>query len=238
MLSVRFEPVTYNIILGRINLYLERLAVDLKLICAAISIMTRFAQDVSKYWMDLPRYGKEYINGVQCFLDFAYTVGDPQGEEIQCPCAECCNIRWYRRNVIYDHLICYGFVKGYTRWINHGEWDIVMKADSDKDDEVNSNVNIDGKSVTASYLKIDEEISKFKQQYADDVASIRSDIQRLKEEVRELRHFMSVLVQNNPVLDVQDVVEYSGSNLLSRADANSAGDMRGQNLSCSSESTH
>ncbi|KAG5581943.1 hypothetical protein H5410_052570 [Solanum commersonii] len=160
-----------------------------------------FAQDVSKYWMDLPRYGKEYINGVQCFLDFAYTVGDP-----------------------LDGLI---MGNGILWWV-----------DSDKDDEVNSNVNIDGKSVTTSYLKIDEEISKCKQQYAEDVASLRSDIQKLKEEVRELHHFMSVLVQNNPVLDVQDLAECSSSNLLSRADANSAGDMRGQNLSCSSESTH
>lgn len=39
-----------------------------------------------------------------------------------------------------------------------------MKVDSDIDDEVNSNVNIDGKPVIKSYLKIDEEISKFKRQ--------------------------------------------------------------------------
>uniref|UniRef100_M1DKV6 Retrotransposon protein, Ty3-gypsy subclass n=1 Tax=Solanum tuberosum TaxID=4113 RepID=M1DKV6_SOLTU len=69
----------------------------------------------SKDWMDLARYSKPYIDGVESFLDFAYSYGDPQGEEIQCPCAKCCNIRWTRRNVVYDHLIFYGFVKGYTR---------------------------------------------------------------------------------------------------------------------------
>ncbi|XP_059296849.1 uncharacterized protein LOC132049893 isoform X2 [Lycium ferocissimum] len=181
--------------------------------------MSQYAPDVSKYWMDLPRYSQEYINGVQCFLDFAYTAGDPQGEEIQCPCAKCCNIPWYRRNIIYDHLICYGFVQGYTRWINHGEWS-----------------NFGGESVTTSYLKIDEEISKFKHQYAEDVASLRSDIQKLKEEVLELRHFMNTLVQNNCVLDIQDVAEYAGSSLP--ADANSAGDVRDQNLSHSPGSIH
>ncbi|XP_060215394.1 uncharacterized protein LOC132642147 [Lycium barbarum] len=90
--------------------------------------------------MDLPRYSEEYSDGVQRFLDFAYSDGDPQGEEIQCPCAKCCNIPWCRRGVVYNHLICYGFVKGYSRWINHGEWDFPMKGD----DEVNLYDDIDG----------------------------------------------------------------------------------------------
>ncbi|XP_075088329.1 uncharacterized protein LOC142170337 [Nicotiana tabacum] len=94
--------------------------------------------------MDLPRYSKEYIEGVQSFLDFAYSYGDPQGEEIQCPCAKCCNIRWTQRNVVYDHLICYGFVQGYTRWINHGEWEISMNVNCGMDDNVCSYDDIDG----------------------------------------------------------------------------------------------
>ncbi|WMV18167.1 hypothetical protein MTR67_011552 [Solanum verrucosum] len=95
--------------------------------------MTRNSNISSKDWIDLARYSKPYIDGVESFLDFAYSYGDPQGQEIQCPCAKCCNIRWTRRNVVYDHLICYGFVKGYTRWINHGEWDIKLNVDDDMD---------------------------------------------------------------------------------------------------------
>ncbi|MED6165881.1 hypothetical protein PIB30_103838 [Stylosanthes scabra] len=33
--------------------------------------------DMPKDWMDLSRYGDEYIDGVIKFLEFAYTVGEP-----------------------------------------------------------------------------------------------------------------------------------------------------------------
>ena len=32
--------------------------------------------------MEFARYKKEYIDGVESFLDFSYSHGDPQGEEI------------------------------------------------------------------------------------------------------------------------------------------------------------
>ena len=83
--------------------------------------------------MNLARYSKEYIDGIESFLDFSYSYGDPHGERIHCPCAKCCNILSNRRNVVYDHLIFYEFVKDYTRWINHGEWDIKFNVDDDMD---------------------------------------------------------------------------------------------------------
>ncbi|KAL4286637.1 hypothetical protein AHAS_Ahas19G0106100 [Arachis hypogaea] len=88
-----------------------------------------------KDWMDLPRYSEEYINGVISFLEFAYSEGEPDGQQIQCPCKRCCNIEWYRRDVVFDHLVADGFVKGYRTWINHGEWTIPMVVDDDTDDE-------------------------------------------------------------------------------------------------------
>ncbi|XP_027769002.1 uncharacterized protein LOC114074934 [Solanum pennellii] len=90
--------------------------------------MTRNSHITSKDWMNLARYSQEYIDCVESFLDFSYSYGYPQGEEIQCPCAKCCNIHWTRRNKVY-HLICYGFVKVYTQWINQGEWDIKLNVD-------------------------------------------------------------------------------------------------------------
>ncbi|XP_020960150.1 uncharacterized protein LOC110263331 [Arachis ipaensis] len=96
--------------------------------------MARFC-DMPKDWMDLPRYSKEYINGVISFLEFAYSEGEPDGQQIQCPCKRCCNIEWYRRDVVFDHLVADGFVKGYRTWINHGERTIPMVVDDDTDDE-------------------------------------------------------------------------------------------------------
>ena len=34
---------------------------------------------------------------------------------------------------MYDHLICYGCVKCYTIWINHGEWDFKLNVEEDMD---------------------------------------------------------------------------------------------------------
>ena len=91
--------------------------------------------------MNLASYNKEYIDGVESFIYFAYSYRDPIKEEIQCPCGKCCNIRWTQRNVVYDHLICYGFLKGYTRWINHSECDINLNVNDDMD---HSRDDIDG----------------------------------------------------------------------------------------------
>ena len=81
--------------------------------------------------MNLARHNKEYIDGVKSFLYFAYTYGDPIGEEIHCLFAKYCNICRTRRNVVYDHLIRYGFAKSCNRWINHREWDIKLNVDDD-----------------------------------------------------------------------------------------------------------
>ncbi|XP_049345424.1 uncharacterized protein LOC125809936 [Solanum verrucosum] len=117
--------------------------------------------------MKLARYSKEYIDGVESFLDFAYFYGDPQGEEIQCPCAKCCNICWTRKKVVYDHLIGYGFVKGYTRWINHGEWDIKLNVDNDMDcshEDINGLLNDQFRDVAQDegvYDGANEDANKF-----------------------------------------------------------------------------
>ncbi|CAK8562329.1 unnamed protein product [Lathyrus sativus] len=64
---------------------------------------------------------KEYQNGLDSFLDYAYTKGKPRGKEILCPCANCYNNNWFTRNEVRNHLIAFGFQKGYDVWVRHGE---------------------------------------------------------------------------------------------------------------------
>ncbi|KAG8493790.1 hypothetical protein CXB51_011115 [Gossypium anomalum] len=40
---------------------------------------------------------------------------------ILCPCKKCGNIYWHYREVVYEHLIVDGFIRGYKKWIFHGE---------------------------------------------------------------------------------------------------------------------
>ena len=81
---------------------------------------------VDKEWTKFSRFSKEYIDGVELFLDFACTNGRPQGIEILCPCSKCRNCCWARRDVVYDYLIAISFLKGYNIWVNHGEGNIIV----------------------------------------------------------------------------------------------------------------
>ena len=47
---------------------------------------------MDKEWTKLPRFSKEYANGLELFLDFAYASGRVQGNEILCPCSKCRNL--------------------------------------------------------------------------------------------------------------------------------------------------
>ncbi|GMI85376.1 hypothetical protein HRI_002206900 [Hibiscus trionum] len=75
---------------------------------------------MDRSWMNLPRVSIEYRNGVQTFLDFAFTNAS-QEDMILCPCKKCGNINWHIREVVHEHLIVCGFVRGYIKWIFHGE---------------------------------------------------------------------------------------------------------------------
>ncbi|KAJ1432738.1 Transposase-associated domain [Sesbania bispinosa] len=93
---------------------------------------------MNKDWVTLPRFDEDYINGVNHFLDVSFTKGKFIGDEILCPCTLCCNVSWQKRDVVFNHLICKGFVQGYKDWIYHGEGINDMDVDDDTDVEVSS----------------------------------------------------------------------------------------------------
>ncbi|WCJ29485.1 hypothetical protein M5689_011118 [Euphorbia peplus] len=69
-----------------------------------------------------------YVNGVKEFLDFAFselaTSSDLEegDKKVPCPCNRCNNSRHKSRKEIYYDLILHGIVRGYVRWIYHGEY--------------------------------------------------------------------------------------------------------------------
>lgn len=87
---------------------------------------------MDKMWMELPRYSREYLAGIEIFLDFGFEkVGMVTGR-IPCPCKNCVNGRYQIRATIREHLICDGFMFGYTNWVHQGE-DVIVRDVSNDD---------------------------------------------------------------------------------------------------------
>ena len=76
---------------------------------------------MDKSWINSDaRHTKAYLHGVNRFLAFAFR-NSAVGDKILCPCKKCVNSFWRDSSDIREHLICDGFLKGYTTWNLHGE---------------------------------------------------------------------------------------------------------------------
>ena len=75
---------------------------------------------MDKTWMYHSRLSDSYQEGVNFFLDFAFKNSSYEGK-IVCPCVKCGLITPVNRTIAFEHLICNGFVDGYTKWVLHGE---------------------------------------------------------------------------------------------------------------------
>ncbi|OIT20316.1 hypothetical protein A4A49_57189, partial [Nicotiana attenuata] len=78
----------------------------------------------------------EYLNGVEQFLNFAFSNPNV-GIRIQCPCTNCNHVRRKTREEVKIDLLRWGIDPTYNRWIHHGE------SDSSSDDEINSSADSD-----------------------------------------------------------------------------------------------
>ena len=75
---------------------------------------------MDKNWINKSRCSDEYKVGVGQFLEFAFRNSSHDGK-ILCPCKYCVNRFLHTYEETRMHLICDGFIKGYTRWSCHGE---------------------------------------------------------------------------------------------------------------------
>ena len=93
--------------------------------------------------------------------------------------------------------------------------------------------------MTKSSLKKDEEDSKLKQKHANEITSLKEEMNETREEIREeMRHFFSQLLPKKRGLNVRGMQGGVVSNIASRIDAGSAQAVKGQNHLQSSGSNH
>jgi hypothetical protein len=75
---------------------------------------------MDKQWMRAPRSTAEYAAGVTKFLQFA-AENAGMVNRVLCPCKTCANRFWNNRSLVSEHLVCNGFMHGYSTWALHGE---------------------------------------------------------------------------------------------------------------------
>ena len=76
------------------------------------------------FLIDLPR-NTQYIDGLNKFLDFAFSYKSIEGKIIY-PYSKCNLNKSQTRGATYEHLILHPFPKGYTFWLLHGETNYVQ----------------------------------------------------------------------------------------------------------------
>ena len=68
---------------------------------------------MDKSWITKPRNSKEYLDGVQNFIKFGMERSSINGK-ILCPCRKCVNSSSLYPNIVEEHLVWNGFLRGYT----------------------------------------------------------------------------------------------------------------------------
>ena len=76
---------------------------------------------MDRSWMKEKRISDEYENEVEQFLQFTQLNAESLRDNYLCPCVKCLNGRRQSINEIWSHLICYGIIPNYIKWIWHGE---------------------------------------------------------------------------------------------------------------------
>lgn len=71
----------------------------------------------SKKWMYYDRVSKEYLDGVENFLNYAFR----ERETISCPCSQCVLYYQINRATAYDHLVVNGVMPSHDTLFCHGE---------------------------------------------------------------------------------------------------------------------
>ncbi|XP_021852238.2 uncharacterized protein [Spinacia oleracea] len=101
---------------------------------------------MDQYWMNLPRGSEGFKGALNVFLD-DYFAKDAIEGQIYCPCKKCSRRFCHSRNVVSDHVVVLGFVKGFREWLIHKESSSSTNNDrqmGSESDSLNACDDIDG----------------------------------------------------------------------------------------------
>ncbi|XP_041009491.1 uncharacterized protein LOC121253553 [Juglans microcarpa x Juglans regia] len=98
---------------------------------------------MDKSWMLIEDrlHSTEYDEGVRQFLAMAQAYATT-ADQIRCPCRRCRNRAFHSIRIVEDHLFLRGIDPTYTKWIFHGEEDLILNSTfSDEEDDDASSYN-------------------------------------------------------------------------------------------------
>ncbi|XP_020254313.1 uncharacterized protein LOC109831399 [Asparagus officinalis] len=96
-----------------------------------------------KDWMYVNREKRtkpEFIEGVASFINFVREHDKIQRGMILCPCSHCGNTLHRKEEDVELHNVKYGFIRGYTTWVYHGE--ILTPINVEEEEEEVDDINL------------------------------------------------------------------------------------------------
>ncbi|KAL5714361.1 hypothetical protein ACHQM5_016334 [Ranunculus cassubicifolius] len=81
------------------------------------------------------------MRGIQEFVVLASNHLDKKGRT-RCPCKRCKNNEYWQITEVHKHLLDFGMVREYTKWVHHGE--VEELSDDDEDDDNDGVVSFEG----------------------------------------------------------------------------------------------
>jgi hypothetical protein len=71
------------------------------------------------------KQSNEWVRGTNTFLDQAFGPAARGSIRMRCSCSKCKNKKWRERRIVMQYLFKNGYVRNYTRWVHHGEPDVI-----------------------------------------------------------------------------------------------------------------
>ncbi|XP_028072683.1 uncharacterized protein LOC114274904 [Camellia sinensis] len=145
---------------------------------------------MDKSWMMITDRlkSKEYVQGVQSFIEFATKNLGPQ-EEIRCPCVDCLNGTNLPRHVVRLHLIRRGIACSYRTWVHHGERVPMFRAHPTMR---NDDTQTDRARMTKVHENVDELPTMLQEIYMSGLMDDHIDEERTCSERHNLLKFMKL----------------------------------------------